>query len=135
MLSFAGSNWAGEEGQDFIADHNSSNIDFATIHCWPDNWKVPNPSPRSLDPPNPLCHCKAQASHHCIVPTFNVAEEILSGMNTDACGRLIQVLDSEFQRTWIRMHAEHAKDVLHKPVCALHLHIKLTQTSTAAETA
>ncbi|CAK0739538.1 hypothetical protein CVIRNUC_001174 [Coccomyxa viridis] len=60
-----GSNWAAEEGQDFIADHNSSNVDFATIHCWPDNWKV---------------------------------------------------LDSEFQRTWIRMHAEHAKDVLHKPL-------------------
>ena len=40
MLSFAGSNWAAEEGQDFIADHNSSNVDFATIHCWPDNWKV-----------------------------------------------------------------------------------------------
>ena len=36
---------------------------------------------------------------------------------------LVQVLDSEFQRTWIRMHAEHARDVLHKPVCALHLHM------------
>ena len=36
----ADSTWAAEEGQDFIADHNSSNIDFATIHCWPDNWKV-----------------------------------------------------------------------------------------------
>ena len=39
--------------------------------------------------------------------------------------KLIQVLDSEFQRTWIRTHAEHAKDVLHKPVCALHLHMVL----------
>ena len=36
----AGGNWAAEEGQDFIADHKSIHIDFATIHSWPDNWKV-----------------------------------------------------------------------------------------------
>ena len=36
----AGGNWAAEEGQDFIADHKSIHIDFATMHCWPDNWKV-----------------------------------------------------------------------------------------------
>ena len=39
-LGCAESTWAAEEGQDFIADHNSTNIDFATIHSWPDNWKV-----------------------------------------------------------------------------------------------
>jgi len=33
-----GGTWAAEEGQDFIADHSSPNIDFATIHSWPDNW-------------------------------------------------------------------------------------------------
>lgn len=37
---YVGSTWAAEEGQDFIADHKSNYIDFATIHCWPDNWKV-----------------------------------------------------------------------------------------------
>lgn len=26
--------WAAEEGQDFIADHSSPAIDFATIHAW-----------------------------------------------------------------------------------------------------
>lgn len=39
-LVVADSTWAAEEGQDFIADHSSADIDFATIHCWPDNWKV-----------------------------------------------------------------------------------------------
>ena len=54
MLSFAGSNWAAEEGQDFIADHNSSNVDFATIHCWPDNWEG------ASELPDLLCQCKAR---------------------------------------------------------------------------
>ncbi|KDD76401.1 hypothetical protein H632_c239p0, partial [Helicosporidium sp. ATCC 50920] len=31
--------WAFNEGQDFVRDHNSSDIDFATVHLWPDNWK------------------------------------------------------------------------------------------------
>ena len=38
---------------------------------------------------------------------------------------LLQVLDSEFQRIWIRTHAEHAKNILHKPVYAIHLHITI----------
>lgn len=33
-----GSSWASEEGQDFIADHDSPDIDFAVAHLWPDNW-------------------------------------------------------------------------------------------------
>lgn len=51
------------------------------------------------------------------------------------CANMVQVLDSEFQRTWIRMHAEHAKDVLHKPVCVVRLHIDLTQRKKPAGTA
>ncbi|KAK9861038.1 hypothetical protein WJX84_009430 [Apatococcus fuscideae] len=31
--------WAGKTGQDFRNNHMSKNIDFATIHLWPDNWK------------------------------------------------------------------------------------------------
>lgn len=30
--------WAFHEGQDFLQDHNTSNIDFAAFHAWPDNW-------------------------------------------------------------------------------------------------
>ncbi|GMH38711.1 hypothetical protein BSKO_06595 [Bryopsis sp. KO-2023] len=30
--------WALQEGQDFLANHQSENIDFATVHAWPDNW-------------------------------------------------------------------------------------------------
>ncbi|EIE27597.1 glycoside hydrolase [Coccomyxa subellipsoidea C-169] len=34
-----GATWPSEEGQDFIADHASPSIDFATIHSWIDNWQ------------------------------------------------------------------------------------------------
>ncbi|GAB4814281.1 hypothetical protein N2152v2_001327 [Parachlorella kessleri] len=37
-----GYRWADFTGQDFIADHNSSNIDYAVIHLWPDNWSNQN---------------------------------------------------------------------------------------------
>ena len=30
--------WAFNEGQDFLADHASPNIDFIAFHHWPDNW-------------------------------------------------------------------------------------------------
>ena len=41
MLSCAGgATWPSQEGQDFIADHASPSIDFATIHSWIDNWQV-----------------------------------------------------------------------------------------------
>lgn len=33
------SNWAQEWGQDFVADHSSECIDFATFHAWVDNWQ------------------------------------------------------------------------------------------------
>lgn len=33
-----GLDWASKAGQDFIAQHVISVIDFATIHIWPDNW-------------------------------------------------------------------------------------------------
>ena len=29
-----GTPWAQNQGQDFIADHSSPNIDFATFHSW-----------------------------------------------------------------------------------------------------
>ncbi|BDA41827.1 Mannan endo-1,4-beta-mannosidase 4 [Coccomyxa sp. Obi] len=31
--------WGGQIGQDFVLDHSSASIDFATIHVWPDNWQ------------------------------------------------------------------------------------------------
>lgn len=34
--------WANTEGQDFIGNHRSPSIDFASIHSWVDNWQVRN---------------------------------------------------------------------------------------------
>lgn len=34
------SEWAAEVGQDFVKDHESENITFATMHFWPDNWQA-----------------------------------------------------------------------------------------------
>lgn len=30
--------WAQSEGQDFVSDHSDANVDYATIHLWPNNW-------------------------------------------------------------------------------------------------
>jgi hypothetical protein len=30
--------WAGQQGQDFVANHQTPGIDFATFHSWVDNW-------------------------------------------------------------------------------------------------
>jgi len=45
-----GSPWAAAEGQDFLADHASPDIDFATFHAWVDNWKARAPAPVRLRP-------------------------------------------------------------------------------------
>jgi mannan endo-1,4-beta-mannosidase len=38
--------WAATTGQDFIRNHASKHIDFATIHVWRDNWAVYSPNVR-----------------------------------------------------------------------------------------
>ncbi|KAK9812428.1 hypothetical protein WJX73_010063 [Symbiochloris irregularis] len=38
-----GSNWAPTQGQDFLADHSSPNIDFSSFHLWIDNWNTVRP--------------------------------------------------------------------------------------------
>jgi hypothetical protein len=43
-----GSPWAAAEGQDFLADHASPDIDFATFHAWVDNWKARAPELQAL---------------------------------------------------------------------------------------
>jgi mannan endo-1,4-beta-mannosidase len=40
--------WATTEGQDFVADHEDDNIDFATFHAWPTNWGVEGGAPAFL---------------------------------------------------------------------------------------
>jgi len=35
------SSWAMETGQDFIANHAHPDVDYASIHAWPDNWAKP----------------------------------------------------------------------------------------------
>ncbi len=42
------------ESQDFIETHNSSDIDYATIHIWPQNWGW-------YDPTNPASYTEAEA--------------------------------------------------------------------------
>ena len=32
--------WAVEQGQDFVTDCGQDNVDFCSIHLWPDNWLV-----------------------------------------------------------------------------------------------
>lgn len=32
--------WANTEGQNFVADHASPDIDFMSIHLWINNWWV-----------------------------------------------------------------------------------------------
>jgi len=47
----ASSPWALEEGQDFVGNHDSPDIDFATLHAWPDNWMgFADYSPGALGP-------------------------------------------------------------------------------------
>jgi mannan endo-1,4-beta-mannosidase len=38
MYGQPGGTWAEEWGQDFVADHSDSNIDYASFHAWPDLW-------------------------------------------------------------------------------------------------
>ena len=35
--------WAGDMGQDFIANHAFKGIDFSTVHVWPDQWERYSP--------------------------------------------------------------------------------------------
>lgn len=47
--------WANTEGQNFIADHTSPDIDFMSIHLWINNWWVAaalGGSTRTLRPPH-----------------------------------------------------------------------------------
>ena len=34
LLTLCRTEWAAHEGQDFLTDHSSPAIDFATIHAW-----------------------------------------------------------------------------------------------------
>lgn len=41
MMQYNPQAWARELGQDFVMNTNLPNIDFATVHAWPDNWMLP----------------------------------------------------------------------------------------------
>lgn len=43
------SDWPLEWTQDFLADHENDNIDFASFHAWPDNWNCMDCGPLSLE--------------------------------------------------------------------------------------
>lgn len=40
LCSYCHPRWAGTEGQDFLANSQDPNIDFAVMHLWVDNWLV-----------------------------------------------------------------------------------------------
>ena len=42
--------WGVEMGQDFVSNTNIKEIDFATVHAWPDNWMIPQ-ARRARSPP------------------------------------------------------------------------------------
>lgn len=44
MMQYNPQAWARELGQDFVMNTNLPNIDFATVHAWPDNWMLPQVS-------------------------------------------------------------------------------------------
>eukprot|EP00879_Flechtneria_rotunda_P001870 GHRR01002041.1.p1 GENE.GHRR01002041.1~~GHRR01002041.1.p1 ORF type:complete len:609 (+),score=135.21 GHRR01002041.1:246-2072(+) len=41
LMQYNPQQWARELGQDFVMNTNLPNIDFATVHAWPDNWMLP----------------------------------------------------------------------------------------------
>lgn len=40
LLQYNPQAWASDLGQDFVANTNIKDIDFATVHAWPDNWML-----------------------------------------------------------------------------------------------
>jgi mannan endo-1,4-beta-mannosidase len=47
LWRFNPADWANGTGQDFLRNLNSSNVDFGTVHAWPDNWFI-KPSQTSV---------------------------------------------------------------------------------------
>lgn len=41
LMKYNPAEWAGDMGQDFVANTDIPEIDFATVHAWPDNWLIP----------------------------------------------------------------------------------------------
>jgi len=41
LLKYNPAEWAGDMGQDFVANTDIPEVDFATVHAWPDNWMIP----------------------------------------------------------------------------------------------
>ena len=40
LLKYNPQEWAGDVGQDFVANNAAEGIDFATPHSWPENWSL-----------------------------------------------------------------------------------------------
>ena len=40
LLKYNPQEWAGDVGQDFVANNAAEGIDFATLHSWPENWNL-----------------------------------------------------------------------------------------------
>lgn len=71
--------WAIGEGQDFVGDHTSADIDFAAIHLWPDNWEVKDGVDWQIEQGCP----KVAACSHSLVP-------FLTGSQFRFCGSVDQ---------------------------------------------
>lgn len=40
LLQYNPQAWASDMGQDFMANTAIPDVDFATVHAWPDNWML-----------------------------------------------------------------------------------------------
>jgi hypothetical protein len=48
LLQFNPQAWAADMGQDFVMNTNIPDVDFATVHAWPDNCEWPPAAARVL---------------------------------------------------------------------------------------
>lgn len=63
--------WAGNVGQDFVAQHSSPDIDFAVMHLWGDNWNNTRalekiPASHQILSHSSSAHALTQSSAKCI---------------------------------------------------------------------
>jgi mannan endo-1,4-beta-mannosidase len=56
--------WPSWNGLDFVANHNGPDIDYATVHIWPQNWEWFDPSDPEATFPTALSAAQAYLSAH-----------------------------------------------------------------------
>lgn len=96
--------WAPLMGQNFSGNHMIPEIDFATVHVWPDNWNKYVVVQAMMTVDAHLCttciaHIDASRCH-----------------NVDLCHRVPHSYTYEFFSEWINAHVEDTMHLLRKPM-------------------